>query len=256
MFIVVDGLDGIGKSLIIDEIVKFFDGKRILDLHYYWEQHHNHPDFALDPNNSNYIPMDSFELIVSSEPTHAHIGDQLRTEVYARNSRNYSAYFTAMMFAADREILYRRVHIPALKAGKIIVQSRCISTSIIYQSLQDSDKSISINDILSISGNELALKHAPSLLIIPTIKSADEIMRRLDRRYKKDNAIFETFDFQMKLKPYYESNFLKEIFESRGTTVKYLDAGISVESTRAQARNIMKDFVCNHPANTDRIIRL
>jgi len=243
MLIVVDGLDGIGKSVILEEIVNYFEGKRILDLHSYWEEHHDHPDFSENNKNKNFISLDSFNFIISSEPTYVGIGRVVRDEITADNGRAYSALFSAEMFSADREVLYKRVHIPALTAGKTILQSRCVASSIVYQTAQGEDGTVSIEDIIGFSGNSLALKYAPDLLIIPTISNPEELMKRLEGRDKKDNSIFEKLEFQMKLKPFYESDSLRNLFESRGTTVRYLDASLSPEYTREQAYNIIKDYM-------------
>ncbi|MFT4309639.1 MAG: dTMP kinase [Candidatus Woesearchaeota archaeon] len=243
MFIVVDGLDGIGKGAIVNEIAEFFKNKRILDLHDYWVINNDHPDFVLGNNNMNHVPLDSFDIILSSEPTYVGIGSVVRDEITAENAREYSAYFTASQFSADREVLYKRVHIPALTAGKTIVQSRCVASSIVYQTMQGDDGSVSIDDILDFSGNKLALQYSPDLLIIPTINNPEELMKRLELRHKKDNSVFEKLEFQLKLKPFYESDFLRDVFESRSTKVMYLDASVSENYTREQARNIVNGFI-------------
>jgi hypothetical protein len=68
-------------------------------------------------------------------------------------------------------------------------------------------------------------------------------MRRLKEResIKDDNCIFENLDFQAKLKPFFEDEWLKEIFESRGTKVEYLDAGISKKETRKQRQETISN---------------
>ena len=185
MLIVVDGLDGIGKGVIVDEIAECFKGKRVLDLHEYWVSNNDHPNFSPGSDNRSHVPLDSFDIILSSEPTYVGIGSVVRNEITADNSREYSAYFAATQFSADREVLYRRVHIPALHAGKIIIQSRCVASSIAYQTMQGEDGSVGIDDILGFSGNRLALQNAPDLLIIPTINNPEELMKRLEAREKR-----------------------------------------------------------------------
>ena len=66
-------------------------------------------------------------------------------------------------------------------------------------------------------------------------------MRRIEARKadgKDDNCVFENPEFQRSLKPLFEDSWLKNLFESSGSIVRYLDAGISVEETRRQAREI------------------
>ena len=96
---------------------------------------------------------------------------------------------------------------------------------------------------MALEGNVLALENAPDLLIIPTVADVDELARRLASRQKKDDAIFENVPFQKQLKQVYESNWFREIFESRGTVVKYLDAGISVEHSRSEAVRVLEEFL-------------
>ncbi len=68
----------------------------------------------------------------------------------------------------------------------------------------------------------------------------DEVMRRLDGREKDDDCEFENLDFQLSIKPLYEGEQLRDIFSSRGTRVAYLDAGISVDSTKRQAVDLYR----------------
>ena len=248
----IDGLDGLGKGVILDSIKEYLENKnlRVFDIHNFWEEHHFHPDFE-NPvltdgrKNKTYIDPNSFDVLLSSEPTFVSVGRTIRDEVITKNNRNYSADFTAQMFSADRHVFYKRVILPLLQRNKIIIQSRGVITSLVYQSMQSKDEGSNLTQdyLKSLIGNNFTLHHAPDLIIIPTIKSVEELMQRLEGREKKDDAIFETLDFQNKVKPHYESEELKKFFESLGTKIKYLDAGISVESTREQAKNIIKEFM-------------
>lgn len=231
--IIIDGLDGIGKGVIIDTIKNYEieNGKKVFDLEQYWKEKHTHPE---------YEEIKDYDTIISAEPTRALLGNLIRHELVANNSRKYSAKTIATAFSIDREALYKRILIPALKDNKTIIQSRSLITSIVYQPLQD--KHITKEFILSLEGNQFVMQYPPSLLIIPTIKNPEELIKRLNQREKKDNAIFENLDFQMKAKPYFESDWLRNLFESKGTIIKYLDAGISVESTKQQALEIYKNF--------------
>ncbi len=68
-------------------------------------------------------------------------------------------------------------------------------------------------------------------------------MRRLKEREKKDNCTFEKIEFQLKLKEHYESNWFKEIFERKNTRIIYIDSGISLESSKQQARDFYKQYL-------------
>lgn len=253
-FTVIDGLDGVGKGVVQQAIQSYLEQQkmRIFDLHSFWQKKHDHPDFnnpkRNDKDNPLYVNLDDFDVILSSEPTFIGIGKSIRFELIENNQRLYSAHMTARSYSIDRAILYKRVLLPALKAGKHVIQSRSVSTSIVYQPLQKleaGEPKITINQIIKMDGNNLALEHAPGLLIIPTITDIVGLLDRLKKRKKDDNCQFETIEFQKKIKPLYESKQLKDIFEKRGTTVAYLDAGISIEDSKRQALEIFKETFPN-----------
>ncbi len=81
--------------------------------------------------------------------------------------------------------------------------------------------------------------------MIPTINSIDDIIERLNKRSKKDNAIFENYEFQLKLKPYFESKKIRNLFEKKGTIVIYPDAGVSIDYSKEQAKNIWEEYIKN-----------
>lgn len=252
-FIVVDGLDGIGKGTGISAIIDFLlsQNKRVLDLDKYWREMHFHPDFenktVQGKPNQYFINLDDYDVIRSSEPTFTGIGKTIRDEVISKLGRKYSAYFTASCYSGDRLVLYKRVILPALSKGKIIIQSRSISSSIVYQFLQSKiqkESVLSVKEIINLEGNKFALDNPPDLLIIPTIKNVEELMERLQNRLEKDdNCGFENLDFQLQLKPLYEGEEFKNIFTSRGTKVEYIDAGISPEETGRQAVEVFKSII-------------
>jgi len=248
-FIVVDGLDGIGKTVIIEAILKYFKskGRRVLDLHQYWEEYGFHPNFDNQANghlNPYYVDLNDYDVVYSSEPTHVGIGKVIRQEVVAHNGRSYPANLTAECYSTDRLVLYQRVILPALNAGKTVIQSRSVSTSIVYQPIQSElqkEDFLTMKEVMNLQGNKLALGNAPDLLIIPTIKDINILFERLAGREKDDNCNFEKIEFQSKIKPLFEGKKLRKIFEKRGSVVKYLDAGISIEATKKQAVDLYKE---------------
>jgi len=77
-------------------------------------------------------------------------------------------------------------------------------------------------------------------LIVPTIKDAEEAIRRVSEREKDDNCIFENLEFQLRIKAHYESEEFRKIFENAGVNVTYLNAGKSLESSKEQAREFYR----------------
>ena len=159
------------------------------------------------------------------------------------NKRDYSGLSTAHAFSLDREILYKKLIIPALKSGKTIIQERGVVTSLVYQPVQNPGERISLTDVINLHGNKVTLKHAPDLLII-TIIDPDISMKRLDGREKKDNAIFEKMIFQRKIAERYSSEWLKKLFETHGSKVVYLETGTAdIQGTCDKAVHLVEEFL-------------
>ncbi len=242
-FVIVDGLDGVGKGEVIRAIVEYEQGcgRSIFDVNSWWGT-----DLSVLPlrdYNPRVKEIVDDPLIVTSEPTFAGVGRRIRLEYIYRNTRDYDPRVIAEAYALDRHELYTTTIVPFLELGLDIIQSRGIITSLVYQIFDSQSRSavgITIDELLALPGNAYAMRFAPSLLIIPTVLDFDLLQQRLALREKKDNAIFESVEFQRQLKPVYESAWLRELFENAGSKVAYLDAGMSVEETRRQAVELWK----------------
>lgn len=249
LFVVADGLDGIGKGVVERALIEFeqklhkavFDtiafskarAKGLPELSDFW-----------DPPESHY------DSVVTAEPTYAGIGHNIRNEIILRNGRNYSSSVQIQMYGLDRLIQMRRVVVPALMNGLNVIQSRSMTSTICYQSSKAIDEGRDLrevrDEILSHEGNAYQLTHPPDLLIIPTVPNIKVLERRwADRkeRAKDDNSEFENLRFQAKISPYFSSDQLRKLFESRGTVVKYIDAAVSEEHTRSEAVRIYREFL-------------
>lgn len=250
VFVVIDGLDGIGKGEIERALIEFEQKlkRAVFDSVAFSNANRKGlPEFK-DFFNP---PETYFDTIVTAEPSHAGIGHVIRNEIIENNGRNYNWQTQIEAYSLDRLVSMKRIVIPALKNGLRVIQSRCFASTLNYQTLKaieaGFDPKKAAQMVLGHPGNKIQLEWAPDLLIIPTIGSVDALMDRLKTRknYKKDevDSIFDNLQFQEKLKPLYESKKLKELFEKHGTVVKYLDAGISVEESRKQAVDIYKEFL-------------
>ncbi len=232
-FLMIDGLDGSGKGTAIKSLVSYLEAKgmKAFSLHDYWKNSNNIPELE---------EVEGYDVIVSAEPTFSMVGKVIREEI-VRNSHNrrYSALSTAHAFALDREILYKKLIIPALRHGKLVLQERGIVSSLVYQPVQL--ERLSLKDIAMLPGNRVALANAPDLLVITKVEPVVAI-GRIKKRDKKDNAIFENLAFQQKIQLRYESGWLRKIFEKRGTKIAYLDTNPpkSVEDTKKDIIEIFK----------------
>ncbi len=232
----VDGIDGSGKGTIVKALADWALAKRmkVLDLKDYWKTKHTFPQ----PEE-----IAKYDVIISAEPTFSMVGQAIREEIVRENSRPYSAWATAEAFSLDREILYRRVIIPALEQRKIIFQERGVTTSLIYQPVQK--EALELEKILNLSGNKLALEHRPDLLII-TLVEPKEAVRRLAKRAKKDNTIFEKLPFLKKISKRFSAPWFRELMEKRGSEFVYLKTDKTVYDTIEEAVNIWEKFLKKH----------
>jgi len=234
---VIDGIDGVGKGVFLNEFVAEAkkDGKTVFEVNKFWEKNDFHPSLS---------EIGSADIIVTSEPTFAGIGRYIREELIAKNGRSYTPQSVAEAYALDRRILYEAVLLPALTAGIGVYQSRSLSSSIVYQrqSALDRGEDFSVDEIFAIPGNAFCYQHPMDFLLIPTINDAKEAIRRAEARDKDDNCEFENIDFQLKIKVHYESDEFRKVFEMAGIHVRYLDAGQSLEFSKKQAQ----DFYKNH----------
>lgn len=233
-FVMVDGLDGSGKGVIVNALKKWAEQKqlKVLDLRTYCKEKNRFPE----PEEIN-----DFDVIVSCEMSYCWVGGALREEIVRKSNRSYSTISTAHAFSLDREILYKRVIIPALKQNKYVFQERGVITSIVYQPVQGN---ISLTDIMRLPGNKLALQNAPDILIISQV-APETVMQRLSQRQKHDKAIFEEINFQRKVEQRYNSQWLKNLFESHGSRVIYLDTNFpkTAEDTEKETIKIWEDFL-------------
>ncbi|KYK27219.1 hypothetical protein AYK26_04110 [Euryarchaeota archaeon SM23-78] len=232
VFVIIDGPDGSGKTTIVHGITDYLKnkGKKVFDLKEYWKTSHTLPE-----PEELYI----YDVIISAEPTYSLVGGAIRDELVKENKRHYSAFATATAFSLDRLILYKRIIIPLLEQGKTIIQDRSVTTSIVYQPIQA--EPLSLKKLLSLEGNELALKYRPDLLIIADTQP-EVCLKRLSERAQKDHAVFENLDFQTKAYKRFMSKWFSKLFKDRGSRVVYLDAGKSIRETINEAIRIYEDF--------------
>ena len=231
-FVVVDGLDGVGKGVFLNSFVEEArkDGKRVFDVHAFWKNNNFHP--------ASTDLVGNVDVLITSEPTFCGIGKYIREELIVKNNRSYSPQAVAEAYALDRHLLYEQLLVPLLEKGIDVYQSRSFSTSITYQrqSALDQGLEFSIAEIMSIPGNKYCAEHSMDYLAIPIIKDAAEVMQRLAGREKDDNCKFENLEFQLKLKPHFESEEFKNLFASLGTQLVYMDAGVSIDYSKQQAK--------------------
>ena len=230
-FTIVDGIDGSGKGTIVKGLKELEEskGSKVLDVRQYCKEKDGFPSLEEIQNS---------DVIVSCEPSYCYVGKALREEFLVATGIRYPPNSLVQAFSLDRELLYNRVIIPALKAGKKVFQERGLASSLVYQPVQER---IPLSEILKLSGNKLSLQNAPRLLIITTV-SPETAVERLQSREKKDNSIFDELEFQRKIAERYSSEWLKKLFENRGSKVVRLntDPPKTEEETQKEALDIIE----------------
>ena len=247
-FVVVDGLDSIGKGEIERALIQFEQrlGNAVFDSIAFSRAHRELPSLKDFWNP----PKTYYNVVITAEPTYAGVGADIRDEIIKNNSREYSSQSQMDAYALDRLISMKKIVIPALSNGLTVIQSRSVASTLAYQGLKALDEGKDFetvwDNILSLEGNQLQLEFAPDLLIIPTIANVEEVIGRLKQRSvreKDDDTVFDNLEFQQRLKPIYEGAKLKELFESKGTVVEYLDAGRYLDDTKKQTIEIYQKFL-------------
>ncbi|MGB9748719.1 MAG: hypothetical protein ACP5OZ_04780 [Candidatus Woesearchaeota archaeon] len=249
-FIMIDGMDGAGKGYAADCIANYFEkrGFKVYDLR------------KLE-NAMDYIPefeqIKTYDVLVFKEPTTWGVGKDLREEIFKQHrDRNYNVSTQAMAFSIQREILYKRLIIKALSKMDYVIAERGFITSLVFQPFYSKFKKekpeFTIDKVLDLEGNKLAITYMPNYFLI-TDCSVKDAMLRLKSRDKKDNAIYETTEFQTILRDVYlgkEKLFvegkhltLKKFLESKGKIQETKYCMISTDGTQKDTKERIVKFL-------------
>lgn len=229
LLITVEGIDGSGKDTIARTMVAELEqqGQSVFDL-----------DAWSKTRGAFPLPQDAAdaEVIFFSEPSYVWVGAAIRQELI-RKGTNYSARTIADAFSLDRFILFTRLILPLRALGKTIIQQRHVSTSLIYQPLQD--KHLTVETVAALPGNALEIKEAPNVLIVASCDPTVAFSRITSRSDKQDNAVFEKLEFLKKSHERYHSDWYKNFWAARGTKVIYLDASQPITAMQSEAAKLV-----------------
>ncbi|MBI4281110.1 hypothetical protein HY628_02855 [Candidatus Uhrbacteria bacterium] len=232
-FVIIDGIDGSGKNTLARGCLRLLEshGLRSFDVGAWSKEHRRLP--GLDE-------CGKAEVIFTTEPAHAWVGSAIREEMI-RPGNHYTPRMVAQAFALDRLILYQRLILPLLERGKIIIQERGISASLVYQTHQPA--SYQLAELTRLPGNALALCHPPQLLVIAECAPETAMERLAARTAKQDDAIFERLETLRALHGYFHAPWFKNIWRYRSTSLRYLDTGGSLEETEQKAEALGKEIL-------------
>jgi len=226
----IDGILGSGKSTILKTIHE-------------WAQTCEHKTFRLQDWTQAQPPrfedISEFDVYFTYEPTRTWVGSAIRYEL-SREDEPYGGEELAHAFALDRQIMYRRLIIPALNAGKTIIQDRGVSSSLALQPVMN--KTLSLEKIMELPGNRLALSYAPDILILTRVE-AETAFERIQKRNEESKGVFADLSFLKQQEERFASEWFKDLFASRGTRIVELDTSGSLEKTQKQAAQLINHLL-------------
>jgi len=229
-FIIVDGLTGSGKSTVLNAIQD-------------WARDCGHKIFRLqdwkEATPPRFEDVSEFDILFTYEPTRTWVGSAIRYEL-SNTSDPYSGEELAHAFALDRHIQYKRLILPALEAGKIVIQDRGVSSSLVYQPIMPN--SVPLETIMALPGNKLALEHAPDDLILTQV-SAQTAMERIRARDDESKGVFAELSFMEKQEERFNSDWFKTLFESHGSQLFQLDTSGTLEQSRTNATTLINHLL-------------
>ncbi|MDP3985318.1 MAG: hypothetical protein Q8P82_01010 [bacterium] len=232
-FIMLDGIDGSGKTTMLKIFASALAGQDqvVFDLPAWCKEHHRLPTLA---------ECGQPDLLISAEPTQAWIGAAIRQELI-RTGTGYTPRTIAEAFALDRMMLYERLLIPLRRAGTIIVQDRGVATSLVYQASEQTG--LSLEEVVALPGNALALRHAPDVLIIADCRPETAITRLAGRNEKNDDSHFEQTEFLRIHAERFRAPWFRELWQTQGTQLIYLDANRPAEEVQRECISIANSLI-------------
>lgn len=231
-FIVIDGSTGSGKSTIIRTIK---DWAKDSDLNYFdladWCLHNDAPP--------KFSDIEKFDLLFTFEPTKNWIGSAIRYEM-SQTENPYTGLELAQAFSLDRLIMYKRLVLPALKAGKTIIQDRSVTSSIAIQPILPGGPTL--EEIINLPGNIFAIENAPTDLILTDL-SPQLTEERISKRAEYTKGIFENTELIKKVAGRFKADWFQKIFTDNGTKIHTIDTSLPLTVMKTNAIKLITQIL-------------
>jgi len=189
LFIVVDGIDGSGKSIVVNKIIEYLNSK------------------------------DKFEILKTKEPTDRSFGKKIRQMLENEKNPNSNKEKILDLFIEDRKDHLDNIILPFLKKldskTKVVVSDRYYYSTIAFQKSQGIDKNVLIEKNSNFKKPDLTL----ILDLDPEIA-----LSRIEKRNSGEKEKFETLEFLKKVR----ENFL-ELKELLDDNIKIIPSENSEE---------------------------
>lgn len=208
-FLVLDGIDGCGKST---------QAKKL----------------------SEYFISNDIKTLLTAEPSDYDLGKILRN--YLQNSE-VPASVDALLFAADRIEHCNKKILPLLNKGFIVISDRYRDSSYIYQSIEGRNEGVSIDWIKKL--NKFSL--IPDLTIIIDIDPKIGLKRKRNQAINSDNQSldkFEVDDFQNLIREQFKKIAKNSIVSEEGIHV-LIDGNESEGEVFKNILLVIKSYIKN-----------
>lgn len=233
MFVMVDGVDGSGKSTVSRAWRDMFEarGMKIFDT------------VLFEKANGRIATIEDVgdaQVICSAEPGYAGIGKHIRENMLKPGSP-FTAQQVTEAFAEHRRERYEALIIPAIKRKLLIVQDRGITSSLAYQPAMSPD--VTEDFVASLPGNQLALEWRPDVVIICEVTPDVALARLAKRSDKSDDAMFEQQDYMMRIAQRFTVDSWKTYLQKKGTQFISFDADQPLALAIKGAQHLMIDLI-------------
>lgn len=200
--ITVEGGEGSGKSLQINEISKYLTSRNI-------------------------------EHILTREPGGVKIAEDIRKVILDTNNTAMDGKTEALLYsAARRQHLVEKV-IPALEHGKVVVMDRFLDSSLSYQGYS---RNLGIQEVLEI--NKFAIgDYMPDLTLLFDLEPEVGLQRINANSNREINRLdLETIEFHKKVREGY-----KKVYEMFPERIVIIDAEKSIEDVTLQIIKVLRE---------------
>jgi len=250
LLIVTEGPDGSGKGAMdsgFEAVLEKYN-LRLFNAVEFQKKNRDHPQFDRPTfkdgkKDELYVNLSQHSAISVAQPSYAWAGTAIRRELL-ENSKAYSAIEIAQAYADDRLVLDKRVIMPALEQGKLVLESRNVLSSLTYQPIDADLKGeyLTREQVLNLVGNKFEVHEVvPDLLVICDI-TEEQAADNLKQKGHLDNFELDS-ELQRRVISAYKEPELLELFTKCGTELARIEYDSDLSVKQKCAADILEDFL-------------
>jgi len=96
----------------------------------------------------------------------------------------------------------------------------------------------SLEQLLTLPGNALAMQYPPDHLVITRLPP-EMAVGRLEGRQEESRGVFAELEYLKRVQERFESDWFRDLFQTRGTSIRFLDTSVEKEQMIENARTII-----------------